>query len=180
MSGAAPPTGLQSARRSIPWSVVAAEKAWLLALGLVLVAGGLSWLLIAGVDLAAIFADPGPSAGDTTAALPVGMAMLPGLVCIGLWLRAAFRLRVLLARASCAPVELVFQQRLACSVPSLVLACYRFADRAGVEHEARQIVRAASPEGQGVWAGGRGLIAMFDPDDPAQCHLVSERRFADP
>jgi hypothetical protein len=159
---------------------VAGERVWLLGLGLVLVAGGLAWLLIAGADPAAIFADPGPSSDDTTAALPVGVAVLPGLVCIGLWLRAAFRLRVLLARASSAPIELVFQQRLACLVPSHVLACYRFTDTAGVEHEAHQTVRAGSPEGRGLWAGGRGLVAMFDPDDPAQCHLVSEQRFADP
>lgn len=180
MSETATPTGLRSTPRSIPWSILAGENTWLLIVGAGLVGAGVVWLLIAGVDATAIFAEASGRAADTAAALPVGMAVLPGLLCLGLWLRGALRLRLLLAQGDVAPVELVFQQRLACSVPSRILACYRFRDHRGVERTSRQTVRAAAPEGRCLWAGGRGLIAMFDAADSARSHLVSDRRFADP
>ena len=180
MSETATPSRLRSTPRAIPWSAVAGQGAWLLVTGGALLAIGGSWLLLSGVDTAAIFADPGPRADDAAAALPVGAAVLPGLLLIGLWLRGVLRLRLLLSQADAAPAELVFQQRLVCSVPSRILVSYRFRDDGGVEREARQTVRAASPEGRCLWEGGRGLIAMFDPGDSSQSHLVSERRFADP
>ena len=89
------------------------------------------------------------------------------------------RLPTNLIDAASAPIELEFQQRLACSIPSRILVSYRYRDGRGAVHAGRRTVLAASPEGQCLWAGGRGLVAMYDPDQPDRSHLVSGDRFAD-
>jgi hypothetical protein len=172
--------GLQPPPRPVPWSAVASHGAWLLWLGLALMAGGFAWLGCAGADLASILAEPGPRAGDAAAALPVGAGVLPGLLCVGWWLRSALRWKVWLANAASARVELEFQQRLACSVPSRILASYRYRDGSGAVHAGRRTVLATSPEGRCLWlAGGRGLVAMYDQGQPDRSHLVAADRFAD-
>jgi len=168
---AAPATASPAAPRDVPWRLVAGHGApWLLA-GIALIAAGAWWIAAADSSIAdALRHDRG------AATRPLGLLVLPGVACVGIWLRAAWALKYLLATGRCAPVSVRFIE------PPIALWRWRprvgfwFADAQQRQHFAvRTCDRAVPPLFDGA---GHELSVIYDASDPRRCHLVHGATFA--
>ena len=106
----------------------------------------------------------------------VGLLILPGLLCCGMWLRKAARLRLLVTQGRLTEASVEFQQRL--WRPGHLLVGYRYVDDRGFEQHGRQVVHEWTVEGRQLMSGGHGLSAAHGTD-PQHSWLVAASRFAD-
>lgn len=147
--------------RAISWRMVLARHAPLGWLGTALVAGGLLWLALRGGSASA---NQGPDRA-------FGALILPGLVCLGIWLRLAARDRLILVHGTATPARLVTWERPVLRSGFYAECSYR--DDRNLEHTLRTYLPPASEEFTRVEGGGLGLVVVYDPARPESGRVVA-------
>lgn len=147
-------------------------QATMIAVAALLIAGGIGWMVAAGMPWRDAFDRVG-----ARAAWPIGLLVLPGLALLGLALRRAHRLRALLVHGDVSPVEILWHEPPRLWSPGIRIA-YRFRGCDGGPREATVRVAERSREAECLRRGGAGLIALCDPLLPERSTLCAATRLA--